>query len=117
MKRASRASMPHSYFSRVRAMLKILVAQTEHLSMDAKLRPKHRCLLHMVMNSAVGCSSFTLNYNRLYVVIKKGLFMARTVVLHIMGEDPVLADLEQEPQPSDAFIKVSNSTQTRRKGR
>ena len=34
--------------------------------------------------------------------------MARTVVLHIMGEDPVLADLDQEPQPSDAFIKVSN---------
>lgn len=34
--------------------------------------------------------------------------MARTVVLHIMGEDPVLADLEQEPQPTDAFIKVSN---------
>jgi hypothetical protein len=34
--------------------------------------------------------------------------MAKTVVLHIMGEDPVLADLEQEPQPTDAYIKVSN---------
>ncbi len=34
--------------------------------------------------------------------------MAKTVILHIVGEDPVLADLEQDPQPSDAFIKVSN---------
>ena len=34
--------------------------------------------------------------------------MAKTVVLHIMGEDPVLADMDQEPQPSDAYIKVSN---------
>ena len=34
--------------------------------------------------------------------------MAKTVVLHIMGEDPIVADLEQEPQPSDAYIKVSN---------
>ena len=34
--------------------------------------------------------------------------MAKTVVLHIMGEDPVLADLEQDPQPSDNYIKVSN---------
>lgn len=34
--------------------------------------------------------------------------MAKTVVLHIMGEDPVLADLDQEPQPTDAYIRVSN---------
>ena len=34
--------------------------------------------------------------------------MAKTVVLHILGEDPVLADLDQEPQPTDAYIKVSN---------
>lgn len=34
--------------------------------------------------------------------------MAKTVILHIAGEDPVLADLEHEPQPSDAFIRVSN---------
>jgi hypothetical protein len=34
--------------------------------------------------------------------------VAKTIILHIMGEDPVLADLEQDPQPSDAFIKVSN---------
>ena len=34
--------------------------------------------------------------------------MAKTVVLHIMGEEPLLADLEQDPQPTDNYIKVSN---------
>lgn len=34
--------------------------------------------------------------------------MAKTIVLHIMGEDPVLADIEQDPDPSDAFIRVTN---------
>jgi hypothetical protein len=34
--------------------------------------------------------------------------MAKTVVLHLMGEDPILADMEQEPQSSDAYVKVSN---------
>lgn len=34
--------------------------------------------------------------------------MAKTVILHIAGEDPVLADLDQEPQPNDNFIRVSN---------
>lgn len=34
--------------------------------------------------------------------------MAKTVILHIMGEDPVVADMDQEPQPSDAYIRVSN---------
>lgn len=34
--------------------------------------------------------------------------MARTVILHIVGEDPVLGDMEQEPQPTDNFIMVSN---------
>ena len=34
--------------------------------------------------------------------------MARTVILHIVGEDPVLGDLEQDPQPSDNFVAVSN---------
>ncbi len=34
--------------------------------------------------------------------------MARTIILHIAGEDPVLADLEQEIQPTDVYIKVSN---------
>lgn len=34
--------------------------------------------------------------------------MAKTIILHIMGEDPVLAEIEQDPQPSDAFLRVSN---------
>lgn len=34
--------------------------------------------------------------------------MAKTIILHIMGEDPVLADIDQEPQPSDTFIRVTN---------
>lgn len=34
--------------------------------------------------------------------------MAKTVVLHIMGEDPVLADLENDPQPGDNFLRVTN---------
>lgn len=34
--------------------------------------------------------------------------MAKTVILHIMGEDPVVAEIEQDPLPTDAFIRVSN---------
>ena len=34
--------------------------------------------------------------------------MAKTVVLHLAGEDPILADLDQDPQPNDNYIKVSN---------
>ena len=34
--------------------------------------------------------------------------MAKTVVLHLGGEDPILADLDQDPQPSDNYLKVSN---------
>lgn len=34
--------------------------------------------------------------------------MAKTIVLHIMGEDPVLADLEEDPQPTDSFLRVTN---------
>jgi len=34
--------------------------------------------------------------------------MAKTIILHIMGEDPVLADIDQEPQSTDAFIRVTN---------
>lgn len=34
--------------------------------------------------------------------------MAKTIILHIMNEDPVLAELDQEPLPSDAFVKVTN---------
>ncbi|NCC36007.1 hypothetical protein [Candidatus Chloroploca sp. Khr17] len=34
--------------------------------------------------------------------------MAKTVILHLTGEDPILADLDDEPQPTDLFLKVSN---------
>ena len=34
--------------------------------------------------------------------------MAKTIVLHLTGEDPVLADIDTEPQPSDSFIRVTN---------
>jgi hypothetical protein len=34
--------------------------------------------------------------------------VAKTVILHLSGEDPVLADIDQDPQPNDQFIKVSN---------
>lgn len=34
--------------------------------------------------------------------------MAKTVILHIMGEDPILAEMDQEPQPSDQYVRVSN---------
>ncbi len=34
--------------------------------------------------------------------------MARTVIIHIVGEDPVLGEMEHEPQPTDNFIQVSN---------
>ncbi len=34
--------------------------------------------------------------------------MARTVILHITGEDPVMCEMDQEPQPTDNFIMVTN---------
>lgn len=34
--------------------------------------------------------------------------MARTVIIHVIGEEPVLGEMEQEPQPSDNFVHVSN---------
>ncbi|MBP1467492.1 hypothetical protein EYB53_017395 [Candidatus Chloroploca sp. M-50] len=34
--------------------------------------------------------------------------MSKTVILHLTGEDPILADLDDEPQPTDLFLKVSN---------
>lgn len=36
--------------------------------------------------------------------------MARKVILHLTGEDPIVAEIDGEPQPSDMFIKVSNLT-------
>ena len=34
--------------------------------------------------------------------------MAKTVIVHILGEDPVLGEIEQLPQPTDNFIVVAN---------
>lgn len=34
--------------------------------------------------------------------------MARTVIVHIVGEDPVIAEMDQEPQPTDNFIHITN---------
>ena len=34
--------------------------------------------------------------------------MPKTVILHLSGEDPLLADLERDPEPSDQFIRVTN---------
>lgn len=34
--------------------------------------------------------------------------MPKTVILHLTGEDPLLADLDADPEPSDAFIRVTN---------
>jgi len=34
--------------------------------------------------------------------------VAKTVILHLTGEDPILADIDQEPQTTDLFLRVSN---------
>jgi hypothetical protein len=34
--------------------------------------------------------------------------VAIKVILHLTGEDPVVAEIDQEPQPGDAFLKVTN---------
>lgn len=34
--------------------------------------------------------------------------MPKTVILHIAGEDPVVGELERDPQPTDTFVVVSN---------
>jgi hypothetical protein len=34
--------------------------------------------------------------------------MPKTCILHIAGEDPIVADLDREPEPGDQFVKVSN---------
>lgn len=34
--------------------------------------------------------------------------MPKTVILHLTGEDPLLADLDREPEPGDQFIRVTN---------
>jgi hypothetical protein len=32
----------------------------------------------------------------------------KTVVLHLTGEDPLLADLDRDPEPGDQFVRVTN---------
>ncbi len=34
--------------------------------------------------------------------------MPKKVILHLTGEDPTVAEMEEEPQPGDLFIKVTN---------
>jgi hypothetical protein len=34
--------------------------------------------------------------------------MATTVIIHVMGEDPVVAELEELPQPSDQSLTLLN---------
>jgi hypothetical protein len=34
--------------------------------------------------------------------------MPRTVILHLGGEDPIVAEMDHDPDPNDAFIRVSN---------
>jgi len=35
--------------------------------------------------------------------------VAIKVIVHIVGEDPVMAEMEHEPQTTDLFIKVTNA--------
>ncbi len=35
--------------------------------------------------------------------------MARTVIVHIVGEDPVVGEIEEPPQPTDQFVHLSNA--------
>ncbi len=34
--------------------------------------------------------------------------MAKVVVIHVVGEDPILADVEELPKPGDQFVEFSN---------
>ncbi|MBA3471158.1 MAG: hypothetical protein H0T53_16100 [Herpetosiphonaceae bacterium] len=34
--------------------------------------------------------------------------MPKTVILHLSGEDPIVAEMDHDPDPSDNFIRVSN---------
>ncbi len=34
--------------------------------------------------------------------------MAQTVIIHLVGEEPVMGELDQQPQPSDNFLLVEN---------
>jgi hypothetical protein len=34
--------------------------------------------------------------------------MAKVVIIHVIGEDPILAEVEDLPKPSDQFVEFSN---------
>jgi hypothetical protein len=38
----------------------------------------------------------------------RGDAVAKTVILHLSGEDPLVADMDENPNPSDQFITVTN---------
>jgi hypothetical protein len=34
--------------------------------------------------------------------------MAKLVIIHVMGEDPILAEVEDLPKPTDQFLEFTN---------
>ncbi|MEO5951582.1 MAG: hypothetical protein ABIQ44_03850 [Chloroflexia bacterium] len=34
--------------------------------------------------------------------------MAKLVIIHVIGEDPILAELEELPKPTDQFLEFTN---------
>ena len=34
--------------------------------------------------------------------------MAKTIVLHVIGEEPILADIDEMPDPASNFVTCSN---------
>ena len=34
--------------------------------------------------------------------------MAKIVIIHVVGEDPIMADVEELPKPSDQFLEFTN---------
>ena len=34
--------------------------------------------------------------------------MAKVILIHVVGEDPILAEVEELPKPTDQFLEFSN---------
>jgi hypothetical protein len=34
--------------------------------------------------------------------------MAKVVIIHVAGEDPILAEIEEMPKPTDQFLEFTN---------
>ena len=34
--------------------------------------------------------------------------MAKVVIIHVVGEDPILAEIEELPKPTDQYIEFTN---------